>query len=409
MWHLWGRSPEAYRGIIDEVIRERNYFIRHIICGSAHEIVNLKRWEVDMRQSRATKPLKTRARRQEQEWIANQEIRKNKIDVHAHLHSPDIFHALEKIAGKAKPPLAGPIFRAHKTAIAMQEFALRDRLAWMSKNGIEKAVFSFPNAIFWIRPDQTKERKEFSQWLNDYFAMSHGEYTDRAFFFADVALDVGDITFSIKELHRAIQTLKLSGINLPTNLRGKLLTDPLFEEFFTHVEKLGIPIFIHPESPYGQELMRAYFGVPIVGFPNDQALMITYMILSGWLDRHPDIKIITTHLGGGIPYFHSRLDCMVITKSYDPVVTGGTNLTKRPSEYLKNFYYDTAMGSSLSLKYLIDLLGGSDRIMFGSDHPYIECAEAKTINYISETPLTVDDRDNIYFKNTERLFGFSHG
>ena len=86
-----------------------------------------------------------------------------------------------------------------------------------------------------------------------------------------------------------------------------------------------------------------------------------------------------------------------------PKVTGKSNLTKHPREYLKMFYYDTAIGNPEALRFCTDLVG-EDRILFGTDHPYVESAERFTVDYINETKLTSREREKLYFKNASALF-----
>ena len=75
---------------------------------------------------------------------------------------------------------------------------------------------------------------------------------------------------------------------------------------------------------------------------------------------------------------------------------------------MKDFYFDTAIGNSLALEFLIKFLGSTDRIMFGTDHPYVDSAEVNTISFINETDLKRKERKEIYFENAEELFGIGN-
>jgi len=324
---------------------------------------------------------------------------KKKIDIQAHFHSPVLFGIIEEETGERAG--YGWVLNANRTDTYMQTFTIEERLKWMDQFGIDKSVFSFPSAYLFMRneQEQQRERKSISRRINNYFAELHKLYPQRAFFMANVALSIAtnaeNVKFSIGELHRAIQELGLHGVSIPTNINGIPLSDSLFEPFFNEVERLGIPLYIHPESPYCIEKLMDYGLFGRVGFPNDEALMVANLIYSGFMDSHPDLRIILTHLGGSIPYFYKRLD----------LLPGFPNLKKLPSAYLKDFYYDTGIGNPLALEYLLKFLGSDDRIMFGTDHPYVDSAEANTISFINETKLSNRQRDKIYFKNAERLYG----
>lgn len=323
-----------------------------------------------------------------------------KIDVHGHFHSPEFFATIASITGETAGP--GWFLLSLQTPTYMQTFTIEERLAWMDQFGIEKTVFSFPSVYLWMRDEQSQseERKEIAQWVNDFVAVKHEEYPERAYFMADVALTAGDVQWSIDELHRALD-MGHHGVWVPTNINGDPLSDPAYEDFFAEAEALGVPIFIHPESPYCIEQMTQNFLFAIVGFPADEALMVANLIYPsnptalGFMDRHPNIKMILTHLGGSIPYIYARLR-----------LSPAAAWLPRPAEdYLKLFYYDAAIGNPEALKFLIKFLGSTDRIMFGTDHPYVPSAEEGTIKYIKDTPLTKKQRRKIYFKNAKELFG----
>jgi len=325
---------------------------------------------------------------------------KKKVDIHAHFHSPVILEAIERITGEREG--FGWTRLKFQNPTYFQTFTIEERLEWMDQFGIKKSVFSFASAYLFMRDEQNQvsERQAIAQFVNNYFAEVHQKYPGRAFFMANVALSVANteenIDWSVQELRRAIEGLGLQAVCIPTNVGWTQLSDPVFEPFFDEVERLGIPLFIHPESPYCMEEMMAYGMFGKVGFPNDMALMIGTFIFSGFMDQRQDLKIILTHLGGSLPYFYARLDI-----GSPPVLP----MPKKPSEYLKKFYYDTAIGNPLALKYLIEFLGSGDRILFGTDHPWVDSAEANTIDYIQKTSLTKKERKKIYFKNAENLFG----
>ena len=305
--------------------------------------------------------------------------------------------------------LTGPGVHLQKMAKEgyMQRLTADERILWMDRFGIEKSILSFPTVSMYMgdekEVERPKERKKISGFLNDLFEENHAKHPKRLFFFADVPLTV-DVEFSCRELHRATKKRGIKGVAIQSNLGGKLPSDPMFEEFFREVEGLGLPVFMHPHSPYGKEKMMKYLVYAIVGYTADVSLAATYMILDGFLERHQDIKIILPHLGGTIPYLYRRLHACTENDYVPPSMSGKANLSKAPDEYLKQFYYDTAIGSPLSLELCLKVSGGSDRILFGSDHPYISWCEARTIDYLSKTKLTVDERNNIYSRNAHKLF-----
>ncbi len=329
---------------------------------------------------------------------------KNIIDVHSHFFAPELWQGVERILGPSRGVAAFDKFKESKNH--MQRFNAQQRVEWMDRFGIEKSVLSFPSVPIYMGAkgelERPQQRKDVSLFLNDYFAEVHSKYPQRLLFYADVPLSV-DVEFSCKELHRAIEELGLHGVGLPTNIGGKRPSEPEFEEFFAEAEKLETPLYFHPQNAFGMEQMVKYMVYPMIGYPAETSLTATYMILDGFLERHPNIKIILCHLGGFIPYLHRRLNSFTEATSVDPALSGKANLTKRPSDYLRHFFYDTAMGNSEALELCLKVIG-ADRILFGTDHPYVELAEAKTTDYISKTGLSSEELDAIYSENAKKLF-----
>lgn len=336
--------------------------------------------------------------------IEEQEPRINKIDVHSHFFPPALWKGLEKVLGL--PDSAAVFSRIKETKYHMQRLDVEERLELMDQFGIEKSVLSFPSVPAYMgakeEVERPQQRKEITRFLNDFFAEAHQKSPQRALFFADVPLSV-DVEFSCQELHRAIEDLKLQGVAIPTNIGGKRPSEPEFEEFFAEAERMGVPIFIHPQNAYGREQMQKYTLYAIIGYPAETSLTAAYMILDGFMEKHPDLNIILCHLGGFIPYLYRRLNVFTEASSIAPALSGKANLSKQPSEYLEHFYYDTALGNPQALELCLKVVG-ADRILFGTDHPYVEKAEAKTIDFISRTRLTSEERHKIYLQNARKLF-----
>jgi aminocarboxymuconate-semialdehyde decarboxylase len=328
----------------------------------------------------------------------------NKIDVHSHFFAPALWKKLAEVVGAPHP--ASTFSKVKESDYQMQRFDEGQRLELMDQFGVEKSIFSFPSMPVYMgareEVKKAKERKRITLELNDYFAKVRQKNPQRLLFFADVPLSV-DVAFSCRELHRAIEELDLQGVAIPTNIAGKRPSEPEFEEFFTEADKMGVPIFVHPQNAYGRDQMENFMLTPMIGYPAETSLTAARMVLDGFLEKHPNLKVILCHLGGFIPYIHRRMNTFTEASNVDPEVSGKANLSKQPSKYLEQFYYDTAVGNPEALELCLKVIG-PDRILFGTDHPYVEKAEAKTIDCISRTKLTMEQRDKIYHLNARKLF-----
>src|SRR5262249_15361938 len=114
----------------------------------------------------------------------------------------------------------------------------------------------------------------------------------------------------------------------------------------------------------------AYYPLnTVIAWPPEVTTAATRLIFSGVIERHPGLRLVLSHAGGTLPYLAGRLDLAYRAPKYEANLACRANITKPPSHYLTQFYYDTVVASPASLRFLIDLVG-ADRVMFGTDFPY---------------------------------------
>jgi hypothetical protein len=157
---------------------------------------------------------------------------------------------------------------------------------------------------------------------------------------------------ALLELHRSIDELKLNGVILLSNIRGKPLTSPIYRPFFEEANKMKLCIFLHPMLPPHAELYRDYVLGPLVAFPFDTTLAVARLCFAGLFRDFPDIRWVIGHLGGAIPYLMERLD-----NGFRDFPECRANIDVLPSVYLKRLYYDTVSFSPYTLNMARDLVG----------------------------------------------------
>ena len=108
------------------------------------------------------------------------------------------------------------------------------------------------------------------------------------------------------------------------------------------------------------------FGlVPPIGFMIDTTLAFARMILSGFIDRYPNLKLIAAHGGATLPYLAGRLD-----RCHEMIPACSSVIKDKPSEYLKRIWYDTVVYDQRALEMCIAVAGSPDRVLYGSDYPH---------------------------------------
>ena len=82
--------------------------------------------------------------------------------------------------------------------------------------------------------------------------------------------------------------------------------------------------------------MEKYWLMPLVGFLMDTTLAAAHLVFAGVPERYPKIKWVLCHMGGAVPYLAERFD-----RGYEAFAECRANISRAPSTYLKQFYYDT--------------------------------------------------------------------
>ena len=259
-----------------------------------------------------------------------------------------------------------------------------------------------------ITPDLAKA-------ANDGMAEYVVKYPDRfPAFIASLPMNNPEATF--KEIDRAIKDLKAVGVQIFTNVVGKPLDLPEFKPLFAKMAEYDLPIWVHPIrgadfTDYLTEDKSKDVLESLQREVLEKTRFMARLVFGGYFDDFPNLKIITHHMGGMIPYFEGRVgpgwDQLGARTSDEDLSVILEGLKKPHLEYFKGFYADTAMfGSLAGTKCGLDFFG-ADNVLFASDSPfdpekgpgYIR----ETIRVIEELPISDDERKKIFEGNARRL------
>jgi uncharacterized protein len=249
---------------------------------------------------------------------------------------------------------------------------------------------------------------------NDGMAELVAKYPDRFIGFIS-SLPMSDPSEAVKELNRSVTQLGAKGIQLYTNVMGKPLDLPEFQPVFEEAVKLDVPIWIHPAraanfSDYATEQKSKYEIWWTFGWPYETSAAMARLVFSGLFDRFPDLKIITHHMGGMIPYFEGRvgygwdkLGSRTTDENYEALLA---SMKKRPIDYFRLFLADTALfGGRAATVCGLDFFG-IDNVVFASDTPFEPTPGLyirETIKVIESLDLTAGQKDQIYRGNAAKL------
>ena len=250
---------------------------------------------------------------------------------------------------------------------------------------------------------------------NEGMAEYVAKYPDRFPGFI-ASLPMNNPEAAVEELDYAMKELKAVGIQLFSNAAGKPLDLPEFRPIFEKMAAYDLPIWIHPArgadfSDYASEAKSKYEIWFVFGWPYETSVAMARLVFAGYFDTWPNLKIITHHMGGMIPYFEGRVgpgwDQLGKRTSDEDYFAVLKRLKKRPLDYFKMFYADTALfGSLIGTKCGLEFFG-VDNVLFASDSPfdpeggpgYIR----STIQVIEDLPVSAPEREKIYSGNIRRL------
>ncbi|NPV69546.1 MAG: amidohydrolase family protein [Firmicutes bacterium] len=286
------------------------------------------------------------------------------IDVHNHFYPPSYLEELKKGRGAAtvtedKDGNYILTYEGDYNVIVPGHRDIEFRREELDRAGIRAQILSLTTPGTHI--ETTERGIRLAKMTNDDFAAITQRFPGRFYGFA--ALPLQDPGSSARELERAVKELGLKGGTLFTNVNGKTLDDPSYEELFKTARELDAPLFVHPTTPIPSDAFLDYRLAATVGFTVDTTLAVARLIFSGVLDRVPGLKLIASHLGGCLPYLAERLDRG--WAAYPEC----KKASRAPSSYIREIYIDCVSFEPLAVDFARKLLGAW-RLMVGSDYPH---------------------------------------
>jgi predicted TIM-barrel fold metal-dependent hydrolase len=233
-----------------------------------------------------------------------------------------------------------------------------------------------------------------AQVANDFVAGVVQQHPTR--FFGLCVLPLQNMPAALVELDRCVQKLAMRGILLYSNLAGRFVDEPEFRPLFARAVELDVPVLLHPAKPLTTEFVNAYELTSTLGNMFENTIALTRLLMSGILDEFPTLKLVCPHLGGTLPYIIGRLDHQVTVLKRGP-----RNLTRTPSEYLKQIWMDIVSPLPLAIKFAYDFLG-PDRLLYASDHPWVD--PQLISDCLRSLNLPAADERKIFCDNARTLF-----
>jgi predicted TIM-barrel fold metal-dependent hydrolase len=261
-------------------------------------------------------------------------------------------------------------------------------------------------------PDKTPE---LARIANDGLAELCRKHPDHFPTFI-ASMPMNNVDACVREADRAIDELGAKGIQIFTNVLGKPLSATEFRPIFQNMARHDLPVWIHPIrgpqfADYASEKASENEIWFTFGWPYETTACVTRLIFSGIYDELPNLKIITHHMGGMVPFYAGKIDL-----GFDQIFHGGTNenpvarkagLKKRPVEYYKMLYADTSLNGSASATRCGHDFFTTGHCVFATDAPF-DAEQGRmlireTIRAVNGLEIPKAEKERIFAGNARSL------
>jgi len=322
------------------------------------------------------------------------------IDIHTHMMSDRWLTLLRRRGGPSYTigPARGGDSVIHEDGApflvmtaGMLDYGVR--LKAMDAARVDVAVVSLtcPN-VYW---GDLRTSCQAARTINDDMGAAQTAYPDRIRYLASLPWQYPEAATA--ELARACANGAV-GVMVLANIRGRPLTDPYFAPIWREIDTRGLPVLVHPTTPPGAKdaALGQFNLVATVGFVYDTTLAITRMVMDGFLDRFPNLKLIAAHGGGTIPFISQRIE-----RFFELTAASREKITQPPSSYFARLYYDAVVYQDNALHATIALAGAA-RVLYGSDYPHQTGDMPGCLKRVDALPQ--DQREAIRGRNAQALF-----
>ncbi|NPV08937.1 MAG: amidohydrolase [Anaerolineae bacterium] len=271
-------------------------------------------------------------------------------------------------------------------------YSIERKLRDMDASGIDVSVISVnmpgPEAL---HPSVALEA---ARVANDYLAAVVGDHPDRLAGLA--CLPWQDVPAALAEMDRAVRELDLRGLMLYSRIGNDPVDARTYDALYARAAELDVPVVIHPIVPSWGAAIKDYSMIPMVGLMVEQSFATLRLILGGVLERHRRLKVVQPHCGGILPYLWGRIE-----NQTEVMGRGRENITQPARHYYRRVYLDTVSPAPEAIRFAYDF-AGADRLVFGSDHPWVDIG--LFLRLIEGMDVPAADKERILGGNARQLF-----
>jgi predicted TIM-barrel fold metal-dependent hydrolase len=285
---------------------------------------------------------------------------------------------------------------AQHTAFFKQFWSDSDlHLRLMDQHGIAQAVLLYPTSDAHL---QMGGWKRVCEVYNRDLASLVQKHPDR---FIGAGIIPADDPAAIPAELKRIEELGLPVLSLASSYNAVYLDDNCFLPVYEFARARNVPIHVHPQimNPIGEERLRDPLLSPVLEYVFDVSVTIGRMMMNEIFLKFPEVNFIFAHYGGVLPIVKERFDTTYQMLRRRNFVK---DLSKLPSEYFKNLYFDMSGSKSpASLAAALEVVN-AEHILWGSDFPASQNF-AGSLEVVEKSSLAEYDKASIRGQNFLRL------
>jgi predicted TIM-barrel fold metal-dependent hydrolase len=306
------------------------------------------------------------------------------IDTHHHL-LPDFFF---EATNEKENPVGG---------LKPQRWTPESSLAFMDEAGIDVAILSISTPG--IQLSDRHAGRDLARKCNEFAATLITKHPLRFGAFAGVSMS--NIDDAIDEVKYALDVLKLDGVVLFTNSNGIYLGDSSMSPLFDELQRRKTVVYIHPNASPDPVAHTLGLTDNLIDFPGDTTRAVAQLHYGGIFSATPNVKYIFSHAGGTAPYLAGRF---AIVDEMN--IMGDNSKRGTASEMFRKLYWDTALAWSDPVLHTLSEIAGSDKILFGTDFPYLrkDIAVRCSTKIVGSKELSGKGKNQVLGGNALELF-----
>jgi aminocarboxymuconate-semialdehyde decarboxylase len=235
-------------------------------------------------------------------------------------------------------------------------------IGWMDAQGVEQAWISIPPTLY--RPALASDNaRRWSDAVNTGLAAVAERAPRRLAPLFHLPMQHPALAAEVASEATAIGHARFA---MPAGSaeHGLTFSDPQYEPLWTTLGRARAYLFLHPSRGCDPRLDRFHLH-NLLGGPTETALAAAHLVMSGMVERHPDITVCLAHGGGATAAVAGRLQRGQST-GRSGLPTEGDKVRKG----LRRFSIDCITHDAAALQ-LAAITHGAEHVLFGSDWPFV--------------------------------------